>query len=60
MTRTLFNCQKGVRLFLDVAAANLNVSCSCARLCTTLIHDIQQDTFSDPTILNATPIPRER
>jgi hypothetical protein len=38
----------------------MNVSCSCARLCTTLIRDIQQDTFPDPAILNTTRIPRER
>ena len=52
--------KKGDRLFLDIAAANMNVSCSCARLCTTLIRGIQQDAFPDPTILNATRTPRER
>jgi linoleate 10R-lipoxygenase len=32
--------QEGERLFLDVAAANMNVSCSYPRLCTSLIRDI--------------------
>jgi linoleate 10R-lipoxygenase len=32
--------KQGERLFLDVAAANMNVSRNCARLCTSLIRDI--------------------
>jgi linoleate 10R-lipoxygenase len=32
--------KQGERLFLDVAAANMNVRRDCARLCTSLIRDI--------------------
>ena len=52
--------KQGDRLFLDVAAANMNVSCSRARLCKTLIRDIQEDAFPNPTVLDTTRTPRER
>lgn len=54
------NVKQGERLFLNVAAANMNVSLGNATPFVFLTRAIQEDAFPNPTTLDTTRTPRER